>query len=180
MDSSKLQLIFAGAATASACIASVYDVRERRIPNWLTAPILMMGLAAHAMTAHWRGLGEATAAAFLGGTVFLLFHIAGGMGAGDVKLMAACAGVVGLPALGTLLISTGICGALFAICVSLVRGVFRQSLINTYGVMAHHRAHGLTVHPEFNLRSGSGIRLPFAVPIAAGCAFTLIVLAVHA
>lgn len=179
MDSLELQVIFAGAATASACVASVFDLRERRIPNWVTGPVLLVGLTAHSFTGHWKGLAESTAAAFLGGVIFLLFHLAGGMGAGDVKLMSACAGVIGLSGLGTLLISTGICGALFAVCVSLLRGVFRQSLANTCAVLAHHSAQGLTPHPEFNLRRGTGIRLPFALPIAAGCAFTLATLAVH-
>jgi len=179
MNTIKIQVIFAAAATASACVASVYDLRERRIPNWLTAPLLLAGVAAHAITSHWRGLSEATAAALLGGIIFLGFYLAGGMGAGDVKLMAASSAVVGLPTLGTLLIATGVCGALFAICVSVIRGVFRQSVANTCAVLTHHRTHGFTPHPEFNLQSGTGIRLPFALPIAAGCAFTLTALVVH-
>jgi len=179
IDPSKVQIIFAGAAAASACVASVYDLRERRVPNWLTGPLLLAGVVAHACAANWKGLTEAVTAAFLGGMLFLLFYVAGGLGAGDVKLMAASAGIVGLPALGTLLISTGIFGALFAICVSLVRGVFKQTLTNTCAVLAHHRTHGLTPHPEINLRSGSGIRLPFALPITAGCLFTLATLVVH-
>ncbi len=179
MDSLELQVLFAGAATASACVASVFDLRERRIPNWVTGPVLLAGVAAHTFTAHWKGLAEAAAAALVGGAIFLLFHMAGGMGAGDVKLMAACAGVIGLSALGTLMIATGILGALFALCVSVFRGVFRQSLANTCAVLAHHSTQGLTPHPEFNLRRGTGIRLPFALPIAAGCAFTLATLLVH-
>jgi len=123
MDSLELQVLFAGAATASACVASVFDLRERRIPNWVTGPVLLAGLAAHTFTAHWKGLAEAAAAALLGGAIFLLFHLAGGMGAGDVKLMAACAGVTGLSGLGTLLIATGIFGALFPLVVAdLTRG----------------------------------------------------------
>jgi prepilin peptidase CpaA len=179
MDAIKCQLFFAGTATASACLASVYDLRECRIPNWLTAPVLLTGLVAHAISGHWKGLSESAAAALLAGIIFLCFYLAGGMGAGDVKLMAASAAVVGLPHLGTLLIATGICGSLFAICVSVLRGVFRQSVANTCAVLAHHRTQGLTPHPEFNLHSGTGIRLPFALPIAAGCAFTLTTLVVH-
>ena len=179
IDPSKLQVLFAGSATAVAFVACVYDLRERRIPNWLTGSVLLAGLLAHACTGNWKGLSGALAAAFLGGTVFLLFHVAGGMGAGDVKLMAAVAGTIGLPSLGILLISTGISGAILAVCVSLARGVFRQSLINTYAVLAHHRAQGLTPHPEISLRSGTGISLPFALPIAAGCLFTLTTLVVR-
>jgi len=179
IDPSKSQVIFAGAASLSACIACVYDLRERRIPNWLTGPLFLAGVLARACAGNWKGLFEALTAALFGGMLFLMFYVAGGLGAGDVKLMGACASIVGLSALPTLLICTGIFGALLAVCVSLVRGVFKQSLKNTCEVLAHHRIHGLTPHPEINLGSGTGIRLPFALPIAAGCLFTLATLVAH-
>jgi prepilin peptidase CpaA len=114
-------------------------------------------------------LADAASAALLAGLVFLMFYLAGGMGAGDVKLMAASASIVGLSALGTLLIFTGLAGGLLAVGVSVTRGVLRQTLANTWAVAAHHRLNGLSAHPELNLRNTETIRLPYALPVAAGC-----------
>jgi len=168
-DPSKLQLIYAGIAAVCAGVACVFDIRNRRIPNRLTGPIFLVGLAAHTFFSGWKGLTDAMVAAFVGGIVFLLFYLAGGMGAGDVKLMAATASVVGLPSIGSLLISTGIAGGLLALGVSVTRGVLRQTMANTFALTVHHRLNGLSPHPKLNLRNPDTIRLPYAVPVAVGC-----------
>jgi len=168
-DPSKLQLIYAGIAAVCAGVACIFDMRNRRIPNRLTGPVLLLGLVAHTFFSGWKGLADAMGAAFVGGIVFLLFHLAGGMGAGDVKLMAATASVVGLSTLGTLLISTGLAGGMLALGVSVTRGVLRQTMANAFALTAHHRLHGLSPHPELNLKNPDTIRLPYAVPVAVGC-----------
>jgi len=168
-DPSKLQLIYAGIAAVCAGVACVFDIRNRRIPNRLTGPIFLVGLAAHTFFSGWKGLADAIGAALVGGIVFLLFHLSGGMGAADVKLMAATASVVGLSTLGTLLISTGLAGGMLALGVSVMRGVLRQTIANTFALTAHHRLNGLSPHPELNLKNPDTIRLPYAVPVAVGC-----------
>lgn len=178
IDPLKLQLVFAASATACASIASFYDLRERRIPNRLTAPALVAAVAAHTCVANWKGLTDSIAAALIAGFIFFLFHLAGGMGAGDVKLITASAAFIGIPNLGTLLIATGIAGGLFAVIVGLYRGMLRQTFANACAIVAHHGSRGLAPHPEINLASGRGIRLPFAVPILLGCAVTMTVQAV--
>ena len=173
MDPTKNQVIYAALALGCASVACIFDLRHRRIPNRLTGPALLAGVAAHAAFSGWKGLADAVSSALIAGFVFLLFHLAGGMGAGDVKLMAATASMVGLSSVGTLLISTGLAGALLAIGVSVARGVLRQTLANTWAVAAHHRFNGLSHHPELNLKNTDTIRLPYAVPVAAGCLFVL-------
>src|ERR1700743_2106458 len=83
------QSIYATAALTCATVASVSDIRERKIPNWLTGPALLTGLVLHLCLDGLHGLGASALAAAIAGGIFLLFYIAGGMGAGDVKLMAA-------------------------------------------------------------------------------------------
>ncbi|HKO18814.1 MAG TPA: A24 family peptidase, partial [Acidobacteriaceae bacterium] len=145
-DPSQTQLIYAAIAAVCACLACVFDIRDRRIPNRLTGPVLFLGIAAHACLSGWKGLADAMVAACLGGLVFLLFHFAGGMGAGDVKLMAATAAVVGSPSLGILLISTGLAGGLLALGMSVARGVLRQTMANVLAVAVHHHSNGLSPH----------------------------------
>ena len=167
------QLIFTGAALLCASIGSVHDVRERRIPNLVTGPAIAVALVLHSVLGGWRGLGDAAIAGLIAGGVFFVFFLAGGMGAGDVKLMAAVGCFAGLPSLFMLMISTVIVGAIFAIAVGFYNGRLREMLRNVGALLQHHGARGLTPHPELNLSNARTLRLPYALPIAAGCLFTL-------
>jgi leader peptidase (prepilin peptidase)/N-methyltransferase len=80
-----------GAGVAGICVLvwlvalSVYDIRERRLPNWLTLP----GAAAILATAavHDRGASALLGAGALFATYVLVHLISpAAMGAGDVKL----------------------------------------------------------------------------------------------
>lgn len=87
-----------GAACVSAlawCSAlSCYDIRQRRLPNWLTIPgavvILTVAACAGRGTPAWCG-----AVALVG--LYLVVHLVApaAMGAGDVKLAAGVGGLTG-------------------------------------------------------------------------------------
>ncbi len=165
--------MFTAGALLCAGLGSVHDVRERRIPNRLTGWGTAAGLVSHAVIGGWHGLGEAALAGLIAGTVFLVFCIAGGMGAGDVKLMAAVGCITGLSLLPMVLISVVVAGAAFAIAVSIRHGRMRETLRNVGELLLHHGRNGLRMHPDLNLSNERTLRLPFALPIAAGCLFSL-------
>ncbi len=76
--------------------ASVEDLRRRHISNWTVMAGLAAGLVTQLFLRGWRaGLGAWLGGAAIGFGVFLLFFLAGGMGGGDVKLMAVLGGCVG-------------------------------------------------------------------------------------
>jgi prepilin peptidase CpaA len=177
MDALPQQLIFAGGSLACAAIGSVHDVRERRIPNRVTGPAVLTALALHAFAGGWSGLAGSALAGFIAGGIFLVFFLAGGMGAGDVKLMTAVACFIGLGSLQTVLLSTIAAGALLALAVGVRNGCLRETLRNVGTLLQHHRERGLRPHPALNLTNAHTLRLPFALPIAAGCLFTLCTLA---
>jgi leader peptidase (prepilin peptidase)/N-methyltransferase len=89
-----------GAGVAGVCVLvwlaalSVYDIRERRLPNWLTMPgaAAVLGIAA----AHGRG-APATLGAVALFAVYALVHLVSpaSMGAGDVKLAIGIGGLTG-------------------------------------------------------------------------------------
>jgi leader peptidase (prepilin peptidase)/N-methyltransferase len=93
---------------------SIYDIRERRLPNWLTMPGAVVIVVAAAI--HGRG-----AAAVLGAValfaVYVVVHVVSpaAMGAGDVKLaigIGALTGTFGsdvwvLAALGAPMLTAG-------------------------------------------------------------------------
>ena len=73
----------------------IFDLRERRIPNWLTLSSMFAGMAYHAATGGLQGLIFSIQGLALGFTLLILFYAAGGMGAGDVKLMGAVGSILG-------------------------------------------------------------------------------------
>lgn len=86
--------MLAAAVLAWMGVLCVCDVRQRRLPNWLTLPgagviLLFAGLAG-------RGVPALAGAAALAG-VYLLVHLAlpAAMGAGDVKLAIGLGGLTG-------------------------------------------------------------------------------------
>jgi leader peptidase (prepilin peptidase) / N-methyltransferase len=89
-----------GAGVASVCVLvwlaalSVCDIRERRLPNWLTMPGAAVILATAAI--HGRGPPALLGAVALF-AVYLLVHLLApaAMGAGDVKLAIGVGGLTG-------------------------------------------------------------------------------------
>ena len=177
MDAVERQLLFTGGSLLCACIGSVHDVRERRIPNWLTAPAIVVGLALHGIWGGWRGLGDSALSGLFAGGIFLAFYLAGGMGAGDVKLMAAVGCIAGSAALPVVVLATAIAGGIFALAVAIRKRHLRETLGNAAALLAHHGRQGLTPHPELNRSSAETLRLPYALPIAVGCLAALCSLA---
>ena len=158
-------------------IGSITDVRERRIPNLVTGPVIAAGLMLHAICGGWRGLGDSALAGAIAGGIFLIFFLAGGMGAGDVKLMAAVGCFAGTSALPLVVIATAIAGGVFALAIGIYNRRLGETLRNTVALLQHHGRHGLTPHPELTMSNTRMLRLPFALPIAVGCLFTLCTLA---
>lgn len=160
------------ALLCSACAAWT-DLRSRRIPNALTGAAALAGIALHGWDGGLAGLGSATLACLIAGSLFLLPYIAGGMGAGDVKLMAALGAVSGLHALPSLLLATAVSGGLVALIAVLRGGVLIATLKNTLLLLLHHAQRGLRAHDQLNLSHAGRLRIPYAVPACMGCLYTV-------
>lgn len=162
--------VYACAALACAAAGAVGDVRSRRIPNWITGLGLVIGLLLHLTLGGWRSLLSAALAGLLGGGVFLVFYLAGGMGAGDVKLMAAVCCLAGLSAVAQVLVGAALAGGLAALLVAALRRRTQATLTNVGRLLAHHARSGLRPHAELNLNHAQTLRLPYGLAIAAGAA----------
>jgi len=77
------------------CLATWDDVRRRSIANWINVSGLAAGFVCHTASRGLAGLAWSAGGAALGFAVFLLFYCLGGMGAGDLKLMAAFGALLG-------------------------------------------------------------------------------------
>ncbi|PYM08406.1 MAG: prepilin peptidase [Candidatus Rokuibacteriota bacterium] len=142
------------------------DLLSRRVPNALTAPALLAGLAVHASLQGWSGLGAALAGMAIAGGILLPGWLAGWMGAGDVKLMAAVGAWFGL-AHGTLAALLAlIAGGVIAAAVAARHGVLRQSLWGAASLAAWAvSSRGRLAMPQ---PPTTGIRFPFALAVLAG------------
>ncbi len=170
---------FSTAALCCAGISAVYDVRSRRIPNFITLPAIAFGLLLHAVAGGWKQLATAAAGGLICGLVFFLFYLAGGMGAGDVKLITAAGCLGGFSRIGNLLILTALAGGVMAVGVALYRRKLVETCHNIYALAVHHGNMGLTPHEEFNAGNERMLRLPYALAITAGSALSLCLLMVQ-
>ncbi len=162
------EVIYAVCALICALAGAGFDVATRRIPNILTVPAMVLGLVLHGGMGGWRQLATAAVAGLICGFVFLLFHIAGGMGGGDVKLIAAVGCCSGLSLMAPLLLWTSLAGGVLAIGLALSHRRLKQTLVNVYALAVHHATAGLEPHNEFNISNPQALRLPYGLAIAAG------------
>ena len=70
-------------------VMAVGDWRTRRIPNYLTLGGALAGLVFQTIIGGWSGLIHGLLGLILGFALLILPYILGGMGAGDVKALAA-------------------------------------------------------------------------------------------
>lgn len=173
MHSFGMDTVYAIAAFVCASLGAVCDVRTRRIPNWLTGGGILAGLLLHLSLGGWRSLSGAAVGGLLAGTIFLLFYLAGGMGAGDVKLIAAVCCLAGLSAVAGILLGTALLGGLFAIVLALLRHRLKDTFANMGRLLTHHGSAGLRPHPDLNLSNPGTLRLPYGLAIAAGAGSSL-------
>jgi prepilin peptidase CpaA len=160
-------------ATIVAVAGAILDVRSRRIPNWLTYLGLFSGLAVRLFLLGWPGLKAGLVASLAaGGALFVLFVI-GGMGAGDVKMMAAVGAWAGTAQMLTIFFVSAIAGGLLAVGMMLFHGRVRTTLANSVELVRHHLIAGLHPHPELNIKEPASMRVPFAPAIAIGTVYCL-------
>lgn len=156
----------------AACCASAgawTDARSRRIPNRLTAVIFAAGLLLHFASDGWKAMGMSALAGLAGGAIFFIFFLIGGMGAGDVKLMAAVSAVAGFGHLFEIFLAVAIAGGAMAMALAMGRGRLKTTLMNVGALARHHAAYGMLPHPELNVMNERALRLPYGIAIAAGC-----------
>jgi len=100
---------------ASVLVAAIYDLKDRRIPNLLNVGLTAYGLLLHLVVAGWKGLLFSLAGLALGLALMLIPYVLKGMGAGDVKFMAAVGSVVGARAIVMVFALASLIGAVFSV-----------------------------------------------------------------
>ncbi|MGE4054716.1 MAG: prepilin peptidase [Vicinamibacterales bacterium] len=162
-----------GAILALAIAGGLYDIRTRRIPNYLTFGGALCAFGYFALTGGWEGLSTSALGWLTGFVLFFPFYLLRGMGAGDVKQLAALGAWFGPLATLVLGAYTALAGGLLALVVVLWNRAFKTTFRNLWLLICHWKVVGLRALPEVSLDDKRRIRVPYGVPIALGAITTI-------
>lgn len=90
-----MDLAIQAALAATVLTAAATDLHSQRVPNWLTFPAIVLALCLHFAGGGIQGLLFGVGGLLAGFGVLVGFYAMGGMGAGDVKLMATVGAFTG-------------------------------------------------------------------------------------
>lgn len=174
-------------AASAASAAAVVDIREYRIPNALTIPLLLAGLAFHSLAGGLSGLQVSLLGALCGFVSLVLAYGIGILGAGDVKLVAAVGAWLGLGATIAVVIVAAAAAVVYSFGATLARGVewahhpwktigrnltlwaFRIAVVSKH-FMPNERVETVVARTDdrrYHL-------VPFAAMVAVGCVFVFV------
>ena len=166
MAASLALIVFCGAAVWK-------DVRERRIPNALTLGALAAGLLFR-VPMGMEVVGSGLLAALLAFGFGFFFFLLGGLGAGDVKLMAGVAAFVGMEGLLVGLVVMAFTGGAMALVAAARKGALGRTFRNlfliglTFGKGSFRGWKGDSPAASLARPGPDAVRNPYGVAIAAG------------
>lgn len=161
--------------TLALLVAAVIDVRQLRVPNWLTFPLIAGGWMASTYLFGWEGLGWSLAGTAVGFGLLLPVHAIGGMGAGDVKLFAGVGAWLHATETFHAFCVSALAGGLFAAAVVVRRGQWRKHWFQFQAILFEL----ITIRDPQALsalaaeRKSSMTLLPYGISIMLGTVFYL-------
>jgi prepilin peptidase CpaA len=144
--------------------AMIEDLGWRRISNWTSGGAVLAGLIVNGMQKGWQGVLHSLLGTVLGFVVFLVFYLLGGMGGGDVKLMAGFGALLGDRQILPAAMLAAASGGVMAMGFLAVRAIIRQAK-KWFGVAA---AEPVPTVPK------SAESIPYAPAITVGAWLALV------
>lgn len=156
--------------------ASWIDYSQRRVPNWLNLTLAVAGFAVQGYFFSTAGLAAGFCGLLVGFGILIVPWLMHGMGAGDVKLMAAIGVWMG-PLLTFYSFALGaVFGGFAAVVMIVSSGRLRMACTNL-GIIMAKCSNRETLFSDFGSAKSFGTSsqlLPYGVPLSAG---TLVILA---
>src|SRR6187200_1384963 len=151
-------------------LAAVIDGFELKVPNWVTFPFIVSGWAYSVVAFGWEGLGWSLLGTVIGLALLLPPYAIGGMGAGDVKLLAGVgAWIYGTNTVYAFAVSA-IVGAVLAVAMVLVRRGWKrhsaQFMVILNEILVIRNPEQLAAIAA--QRKPTMLLLPYGIPIAIG------------
>lgn len=155
---------------ATVLLAAILDVRYRRIPNWLNLSALVLGIGSNILLFHIHGFVLSLLGLGCSLIIYVPLYLLRGMGAGDVKLMAAVGSITGPWNWFCIFLLTALLGGFVSFIYVAWRGRLQHTLLNLgflVAELAHARVPAVR-NPHLDTRHSSALRLPHGAVIAAG------------
>ena len=170
-----LPLVLQAVLLAVAIVAAIFDARYRRIPNWLVLAGLLLGIGLNAFLSEWAGLRSSLLGIGLAFLIYFPLYLLRGMGAGDVKLMAAVGAITGWANWLGIFFLTAIVGGVAAIALLIGRRQVARGFSNVGYLLVELLSFRLPYarHEELDVTSQKSVKLPHGVMIAWGCVLYL-------
>ena len=157
-------------------ICILTDLKSRKIYNVVLIPFLLVGLAANTFSDHWQGLSESVKGLFLGLVLLFIPFAKGGIGGGDVKLLAVIGSIKGPLFVLMAFLYGAIAGGIFALALLIWHRRLLTTLTNGLMTAANlliKRGIVLPVFLQANLEpTPETLHLPYSLPIGAGVMVT--------
>ena len=170
---------------SAATIATVTDLRTFRIHNALTLPLLAAGLIYQGVTGGWTALLNGVMGMAFGFTVPFMFYLMGGMGGGDVKLMASIGAWLGLTLTVWVFAVSATASGIYAIILIVLYQPAGETILNLKVIWHRFLAAFRHLSSEDDVETGLNrpdrrYRLvPFAPMVTVGLLATLCWLWIH-
>lgn len=168
-----LQLVL----VATALAAALYDLRIRRIPNWINCSGVLLGLSLNAYFAGWSGAGTALGGLLAALCIYIPLYALKGMGAGDVKLMAAIGAIAGPGNWLHIFIVTALLGGVASVALVFWRGRIHQTMLNI-SIILTQLAKGkapVEQNSALSIHNDQALKMPHGAIIAAGVGLFLVI-----
>ena len=158
-------------------VATLTDLRSRRIPNWLVFPFLIAGIVIAPLrhdwqgSAHgfgWHGLGQSLAGFSLGLLINGIPFLMGWTGGGDVKLFAAIGAWVGPVQLLWAIFFAAIAGGVMILCWAAYVSFFKELFMGAGDLLFGWTRRGMHRDPELPPANPLKRKMPYAPAIAIG------------
>ena len=156
--------------TVTLVVAAIIDGKQLKVPNWLTFPMIASGWAINTAFFGWEGLGASLLGTVVGLALLMPAYAIGGMGAGDVKLLAGVGAWVGSSVTFYAFCLSAIVGGVIAVAMVLCRRNWTKHknqflmIVNEIATVGNPTELA-TIAAE---RKSSMLLLPYGIPIAIG------------
>lgn len=147
-------------------ICLITDLKSRKIYNKVLFPTLVIAFIGHFMISGWAGVGTAALGFLLGLAILLIPFLLGGMGAGDVKLLAVIGALKGSTFVFTTAIYMALVGGIIALVIILIKNGRAKGLFYHFWA----KKHGIDLPYQKNALSAT---FPYGVAIVAGALLAL-------
>jgi prepilin peptidase CpaA len=151
-------------------VAAYIDGKQLRVPNWITFPMILSGLIYNGIASGWPGLEAAFVGAGVGLLCLLPLYAIGGMGAGDVKLMAGIGAWLGASVTFAAFGVSTVVGGIMAVWMVVRRKSFAKHYANFWMLLAEFARikNPRELSQIAAERKPQMLLLPYGIPICVG------------